>query len=255
MARHGDDERRGRRGPGDERLIDRIMRDVASWFESEPDLHQGGHGDYVPDRQRERRRQEDRRGDDDRTPERRRGDTGYAQPRRDHPPHGSVPRGYPRRGDAGYRSRFPASGTPGQSRDYDYEPEPYSDSEREVRDYGRDFPGNVWDRDFGTESGFGRPYGDTFYGGGGKYRGVGPKGYKRSPEQLKERIAERLAEHDQINASEIEIEIDDDEVTLTGRVPSRRQKRLAEDCAESLLGIRDVHNRLTVDPEMEQGAS
>jgi osmotically-inducible protein OsmY len=87
--------------------------------------------------------------------------------------------------------------------------------------------------------------------GGGRYSGVGPKGYRRAPERLKELVAESLEDHPDLNATEIEIEVQGDEVTLTGRVPDRTQKRLAEACADSVRGVRDVHNRLTIDPTLE----
>jgi hypothetical protein len=82
----------------------------------------------------------------------------------------------------------------------------------------------------------------------GRYAGVGPKSYRRSPERLKELVAERLEDDGAVNAAEIEIAVEGDEVILTGKVPNREQKRLAEACAESVRGVRDVHNRLTIDP-------
>jgi osmotically-inducible protein OsmY len=84
----------------------------------------------------------------------------------------------------------------------------------------------------------------------GPYVGTGPKGYQRSSESLKEAVCDRLERAGRIDASEIEVEVDKCEVTLTGKVRSREQKRLAEDCAEGVRGIRDVHNRLNVDSNM-----
>jgi hypothetical protein len=46
--------------------------------------------------------------------------------------------------------------------------------------------------------------------------------------------------------------VDGNEVTLTGKVPSRDHKRLAEQCAESIVGVEDVHNRLKIDREMDK---
>ncbi|HEX5789362.1 MAG TPA: BON domain-containing protein [Woeseiaceae bacterium] len=80
----------------------------------------------------------------------------------------------------------------------------------------------------------------------GPHSGVGPKGYQRSPNVLKERVCERLQDHGELNAANIEVECADEEITLTGTVDSRREKRLAEECAESVYGVRDVHNRLSV---------
>jgi hypothetical protein len=36
------------------------------------------------------------------------------------------------------------------------------------------------------------------------------------------------------------------EVTLRGDVPDRRMKRLAEDIADSIPGVQDIHNRLQI---------
>jgi hypothetical protein len=56
-----------------------------------------------------------------------------------------------------------------------------------------------------------------------------------------------------VDASEIGVEVDVEsgELTLTGRVPSRDQRRLAQRCAASVQGIGVVHNRLTIDRQME----
>lgn len=48
----------------------------------------------------------------------------------------------------------------------------------------------------------------------------------------------------QLDASEIDVEVKNGEVTLTGNVANHRAKRLAEDIADSVYGVHDVHNRL-----------
>ncbi len=84
----------------------------------------------------------------------------------------------------------------------------------------------------------------------GPHTGRGPKGYQRSREQIREGVCEGLTRHGDIDASDIEINVDENgEVTLTGAVDSRRTKRLAESVAESVTGVRDVHNRLTIKRE------
>jgi hypothetical protein len=85
----------------------------------------------------------------------------------------------------------------------------------------------------------------------GAFRVESPRGYKRSSDNLGEQICDRLESHGGVNASEIEVQVQEDEVTLSGRVASREQKRLAEQCAESVRGIRDVHNHLSVDSSLE----
>lgn len=78
----------------------------------------------------------------------------------------------------------------------------------------------------------------------GRYAGVGPKGYTRSDDRLKEDICESLTRHSDIDASEIEVEVKNGEVTLSGAVPERTMKYLAEDIAERCQGVKDVHNQI-----------
>lgn len=80
----------------------------------------------------------------------------------------------------------------------------------------------------------------------GPYRGIGPRGYRRSDDRLCEEVCERLSRHGEIDASDIEVEVQDGEVILRGTVGDRRSKRLAEDLAESTSGVWDVHNELRI---------
>jgi osmotically-inducible protein OsmY len=78
------------------------------------------------------------------------------------------------------------------------------------------------------------------------FAGRGPKGYQRSDERLREEVSDRLMADDQIDASDIEVEVHNGEVTLTGTVDGRLAKRRAEDCAEEVMGVRDVMNQIRV---------
>jgi hypothetical protein len=49
-----------------------------------------------------------------------------------------------------------------------------------------------------------------------------------------------------LDATEIEVAVSNAEVTLTGTVQSRSDKRRAEDIAESVSGVSNVENRLRV---------
>lgn len=50
-----------------------------------------------------------------------------------------------------------------------------------------------------------------------------------------------------VDASEIEVSVEKSEVTLTGTVQSRDQRRRAEDCVESISGVKHVQNNLRVE--------
>jgi hypothetical protein len=80
----------------------------------------------------------------------------------------------------------------------------------------------------------------------GPYTGRGPKGYQRSDERIREDVSDRLTAHGRIDASDIELRVQGAEVTLIGFVDSREAKRAAEDLAEDVPGVREVHNQLRV---------
>lgn len=75
-------------------------------------------------------------------------------------------------------------------------------------------------------------------------RGKGPKGYKRSDERIHEDVCERLMSDRDVDASDIEVSVSDSEVTLTGAVRSKHEKRCAEDCADAISGVTHVQNNL-----------
>lgn len=78
------------------------------------------------------------------------------------------------------------------------------------------------------------------------HSGRGPKGYTRSDERIREDVSDRLTDDWLVDASNIEVTVLGGEVTLSGTVDSRQAKHRAEDCAESVPGVRDVQNNLRV---------
>ena len=80
----------------------------------------------------------------------------------------------------------------------------------------------------------------------GRFTGRGPKSYVRPDQRIWEEVNERLEEDGEIDATDVSVQVINGEVTLEGAVDGRRVKRLAEDLAESVRGVRDVHNRLRV---------
>jgi hypothetical protein len=81
------------------------------------------------------------------------------------------------------------------------------------------------------------------------FAGRGPKGFKRSDERVREAVSERLEEADDVDASDVAVDVSQGEVTLTGSVASRWMKRRAEDCIADLPGVKDVSNQLRVQPK------
>jgi hypothetical protein len=79
-----------------------------------------------------------------------------------------------------------------------------------------------------------------------RYRGRGPRDYRRSDERIREDACECLTDDPRIDATHIEVTAQNGEITLSGMVNSREEKRRAEDLVERLSGVTDVHNRLRV---------
>lgn len=81
---------------------------------------------------------------------------------------------------------------------------------------------------------------------GTSYAGRGPRNYRRSDTRIAEDVIDALTDDPDVDASDIEVEVRDREVTLTGFVDDRRQKRRADDDALGVPGVEDVHNRIRV---------
>jgi osmotically-inducible protein OsmY len=91
----------------------------------------------------------------------------------------------------------------------------------------------------------------------GRYSGKGPKNYQRSDDRIKEDINEQLTRHPEVDATEIDVQVNNCNVTLTGTVDERRAKRLAEDIAEGVSGVKNVTNQIRVESRdaMDRGTS
>jgi hypothetical protein len=161
------------------------------------------------------------------------------------------------RGFGGERSRYEGLGDPGA-----HGAEETGDDDRAAWDRPYGHMGAVG---YGTESrgGAGRmgryeqgSYGHASRAGSdthGPHRGRGPRGYQRSDERIREEVSDRLWQHPEIDASDIEVKVKNGEVTLTGTVDERWTKRMVEDVVESCMGVRDVTNQLKVRQESGQG--
>jgi osmotically-inducible protein OsmY len=142
----------------------------------------------------------------------------------------------------------------GQGRDYsrrDFGMETARDRDMWTGGYGQStgFSG----RQGYAQQGYGRQgygqqgYGQQGYGQSiqrGRHVGRGPKGYRRSDERIREDVNEELTLHPEIDATEIDVLVEDGVVTLVGVVEERRDKRLAEDLVERVPGVTDVKNEL-----------
>lgn len=162
----------------------------------------------------------------------------------------------------------------------DYERPPYQSAPRD--DFWRGEEPEAWRRGEGDSFGGQRPYARDLYSDSGRSRhetdwssgnagrgmqsvysrpshagprygfsGRGPKDYQRSDERIREEICDRMTDDDSLDPSDITIQVTQGEVTLTGTVQSRYQKRRAEDLAEGSSGVRDVTNNIRIAREQE----
>jgi hyperosmotically inducible periplasmic protein len=68
----------------------------------------------------------------------------------------------------------------------------------------------------------------------------------KTQEQIKQDIVNQLTWDSRVDSSNIKVTVDDGEVTLTGTVPSYTASSIAWDIANSVSGVRDVENLLTI---------
>lgn len=109
---------------------------------------------------------------------------------------------------------------------------------------------------FGGRPGGAGRYGSEHAGMGGGFgigasgqdhhRGKGPRGYTRSDDRIREDVCDCLTDDPMLDAGEIEVQVKDGEVTLSGTVSDRLAKRHAEDMIERVSGVKDVQNALKV---------
>jgi hypothetical protein len=82
--------------------------------------------------------------------------------------------------------------------------------------------------------------------------GKGPKGYRRSDSSILEEANEALYESYEVDATNIEVQVKEGIITLTGTVIDRDSKREAENCVETINGVLDVRNELRLAPPEER---
>jgi hypothetical protein len=186
-------------------------------------------------------------------------------------------------GDQGYDQDYGRQGIGWQNRQseqhFTHSHEGYGEG---PNDWQRDTGGGYWGQGAGGGQGIGGSsgwrqersgdwgaqghggHGPSWEGGGtgysaagswmaGPHSGRGPQGYQRSDARIEEDVCEHLTRHGMLDATGIQVQVENGEVTLTGTVESRQAKRLAEDILDAISGVRDIHNQLRVQRDEGQG--
>jgi hypothetical protein len=118
------------------------------------------------------------------------------------------------------------------------------ESDRPDEAYGRDYEGRERGR-----SDYGGGQSRRFERGGeerGPFAGRGPRNFRRSDDRILEEVCDRLTRDPWLDATDIDVEVRNLEVYLRGAVEDREAKRRAEDIAEDVIGVEDVHNEIRV---------
>jgi len=90
--------------------------------------------------------------------------------------------------------------------------------------------------------------GEIDYGHGDRdnHQGRGPRNYVRANERIRDDINDRLTDDPYVDASEIEVNVENGEVSLNGSIENRNQRHRAEIIAEQVSGVTHVQNNLRV---------
>lgn len=157
---------------------------------------------------------------------------------------GDSSRGASRYGEQSGESRSNYGQSAGSYENYGQGYDDYYGRENTGRGSGQS-GGSYLGSDYGSNSqGSQSTRGQSF--GGQSYRGKGPKGYQRSDERIKEIVCEALMEAPHIDASEIDVDVKNREIKLTGTVNDRRTKYAAEELLESKAGGCEIRNEIRV---------
>ena len=105
------------------------------------------------------------------------------------------------------------------------------------------------DQEFETSGNYREPPDDWAERGESKpggFAGRGPKGCARTDPRIREDICERLSWSEEIDATDIDVQVEAGEVILEGWVQTRDMKRRAGELVERVPGVIDVRNAIRV---------
>jgi hypothetical protein len=100
------------------------------------------------------------------------------------------------------------------------------------------YPGSSWS--YAENEWYMRPE------GGRNFYGKGPKGWRRTDDRIKEDVCEALYQSWEVDATDIDVSVENGHVYLKGEVSDRRTKRRAEEMVEFISGVEDVINELRI---------
>ena len=82
------------------------------------------------------------------------------------------------------------------------------------------------------------------WGAASDFTGLGPRGYRRSDERIREDVCDALYRSPLVDARDVEVTVSEGVVKLEGSCEDRLSKREAEICIEFVPGVKDVINEI-----------
>jgi len=79
-----------------------------------------------------------------------------------------------------------------------------------------------------------------------KHYGKGPQGWMHSDQRIYNDVCAALAFNHEIDATEINVNVDDASVFLSGSVFDKEMKDAATECVENIFGVKEVKNELRI---------
>lgn len=77
--------------------------------------------------------------------------------------------------------------------------------------------------------------------------GQGPRNYRRQDTRIHDDVCDIMTRDRELDASQVEVNVDSGVVTLTGKVEDRSMKKYAGHIIEFVPGVKDIHNLLEFD--------
>jgi|GEM_PF-1685536 len=78
----------------------------------------------------------------------------------------------------------------------------------------------------------------------GLHQSKGPRSYQRSDVRIEDDVNDLLTDDPYIDATDIEVTVENCEVILNGTVEDKNMKRRVEDVIENIRGVKNIQNRL-----------
>lgn len=79
------------------------------------------------------------------------------------------------------------------------------------------------------------------------FQGVGSRHYRRSDERIREEVEDSFCEDPHLDPHNVDVQVEDGVVTLTGSISDRSMKRHAGNLADAVRGVKDVNNLLRLE--------